>query len=115
MFIGYLVVAVLLGAVLVMSARAKLVRDERVVASLQRAGVPLRMFPPLAALEIAGAVGLVAGIWLAPLGIAAATGVVLYFVGAVLAHLRAGDPKGLAAPLPPLAFAVAALVLRILA
>ncbi len=115
MFTGYIVVAALLAAVLLLSGRGKLTRDEKVTAGLQRANVPLNWFPPLAALEIAGAVGLVAGIWLAPLGVAAAIGVVLYFVGAVVAHLRAGDAKGLNAPLPLLLFAVAALVLRLLA
>ncbi|WP_236566780.1 DoxX family protein [Nocardia sp. CY41] len=43
------------------------------------------------AAEIAGAAGLLAGIWFAPLGVAAAIGLVLYFVGAVGAHLRGGD------------------------
>ncbi len=115
MFTGYIVVAALLAAVLLLSGRGKLTRDEKVTASLQRAGVPLNWFPPLAACEIAGAVGLVAGIWIAPLGIAAAIGVVLYFLGAVIAHLRAGDAKGVSAPAPLLLLAVAALILRVIA
>ncbi|MBF9130793.1 DoxX family protein [Plantactinospora sp. S1510] len=115
MFIGYIIVAAWLAAVLLLSGRGKLTRNERVTTGLQRANVPLNWFPPLAALEIAGAVGLVAGIWLAPLGVAAAIGVILYFVGAVVAHLRAGDAKGVSAPLPLLLAAVAALVLRLLA
>jgi len=115
MFVGYIVVAALLAAILLLSGRGKLTRDERITTSLRQAGVPLSWFPPLAACEIAGAVGLLVGIWLAPIGVAAAIGIVLYFVGAVIAHLRAGDTKGLGGPLPPLGFAVAALVLRILA
>jgi hypothetical protein len=58
-------------------------------------GVPLGLFPFLAACEIAGAGGLPIGLWYAQLGIAAAIGLVLYFVGAVGAHLRKSDFKRL--------------------
>ncbi|MEE6257407.1 DoxX family protein [Plantactinospora sonchi] len=115
MFVGYVVLALLLAVVLAMSGFGKLTRDPKITASLQKAGVPLHWFPPLAGCEIAGAVGLVVGIWLAPLGVAAATGVTLYFVGAVVAHLRARDLAGLGAPVVVLAVAVATLVLRLAA
>ncbi|MFJ9249128.1 DoxX family protein [Streptomyces sp. NPDC101776] len=42
--------------------------------------------------SIAG--GLVVGLWWGALGIAAAVGLTLYFVGVVGAHLRVGDSKG---------------------
>ena len=58
-------------------------------------GVPLRYFPLLAVCEFAGALGLVAGIWRPTLGVAAAIGLVLYFVGAIVSHLRAADFKGM--------------------
>ena len=58
-------------------------------------GVPLKFFPFLAACEFAGAIGLLGGIFWVPLGIAASAGLVLYFVGALLAHVRVGDLKGL--------------------
>ncbi|HWL99547.1 MAG TPA: DoxX family protein, partial [Nocardioidaceae bacterium] len=106
MFIAYAVVAVLLALLLAISARGKLVHDERQVATIHRTvGAPMSWFPLLAACEIAGALGLLAGLIYLPLGIAAATGVVLYFVGAVIAHLRVGDLKGLLNPLVPLVFA----------
>jgi uncharacterized membrane protein YphA (DoxX/SURF4 family) len=114
MFIAYVVVAVLLAFVLLVSGRGKLVKDEKIVASLTGAGVPLTWFPRLAALEIAGAVGLLVGIAYRPLGIAAAVGVVLYFAGAVVAHLRVKDVKGLPVPAVLLLVAVAALVLGVL-
>jgi hypothetical protein len=44
--------------------------------------------------KIAGALGLLAGIVYRPLGIAAAIGVVLYFLGAVITHVRGGDKSG---------------------
>ena len=66
------------------------------------------------AILLAGALGLLAGIAWAPIGIAAAIGVILYMVGAIVAHLRVGDRHGIASPLLPLALAIAALVTRAL-
>jgi hypothetical protein len=111
-FIAYAVIAVLLALVLLASARAKLTKDKQVVDTLTRIGVPVSMFPFLAGCEIAGAGGLLVGLFYGPLGIAAAAGVVLYFIGAVGAHLRKQDYQGLIAPVPILIFAIAALTLR---
>jgi hypothetical protein len=52
--------------------------------------VPERALPYLATLKLAGAVGLVAGLTVMPwLGVAAGTGLILFFVGAVIVHIRA--------------------------
>jgi hypothetical protein len=112
MFIAYAVVAVLLSLVLLMSARAKLTHDPKVTEGITGLGVPLGMFPFLAAAEIAGAIGLIVGLWIAPLGIAAAVGVVLYFIGAVGAHLRRSDFKGVPTPMVILIVSGAVLALR---
>lgn len=114
MFIAYIVVSAVLALMLLASAWAKLSRDERIVTSMTGLGVGLKWFPYLAVLLIAGAVGLLVGIAFAPLGIAAAIGVILYFALAVVAHLRAKD-TAVAPPLVFMALAVAALVLRIMA
>ena len=60
--------------------------------------------------QIAAVVGLIAGLFWRPLGIAAATGVVLLMVGAVVFHRRVGDSI---APMMPalIVFALAAFVL----
>lgn len=113
MFTGYLVVAAILAFALLLSGRGKLVKDKAIVTSLTGAGVPLSWYPYLAATEFAGALGLLVGMAFAPLGIAAAAGVGAYFVGAVIAHLRVGDFKGLPPAASLLVFAVAALFLRI--
>jgi uncharacterized membrane protein YphA (DoxX/SURF4 family) len=112
MFIAYVVIGIPLALLLLVSARAKLTRDQRIVDGIGGLGVPLAMFPFLAYCEIAGGAGLLLGIWYAPLGIAAAVGLVLYFIGAVGAHLRTQDFKGLPTPLAILIFAAAALALR---
>ena len=113
MFIAYTVVAIVLGLGLAGSASAKIRKDERVTAGLTGAGVPLSWFVPLALLELAGTVGLLIGIWWRPLGIAAAIGVILYFIGALVFHIRAKDGKGTPAPAALLVAGVVALALGI--
>jgi hypothetical protein len=112
MFVAYAVIAVLLAAALMMSAYTKLTHNERTVKGFAEIGVPVKMFPFLAACEIAGAAGLIIGLWYGPLGIAAAVGLVLYFVGAIVTHLRKGDFKGAPSPLVILIVAATALTLR---
>jgi hypothetical protein len=111
-FIAFAVVGLLLAAVLAVSAAATFTRQEQAVSTMTRLGVPESWFPRLATLKALGAVGLVAGLWVPLIGGAAATGVFLYFVGAVITHLRVKDyeiaPSGVF-----LSLAVAAFVLRL--
>lgn len=97
MSVAYVVLAVLLSLMLVVSGRGKLVKDPRTMASLDSVRVASGLVPVLAVLEFAGAVGLLVGIGYRPLGVAAAVGVFLYFLGAVIAHLRVKDVKGVPA------------------
>ena len=114
MFIALVVATVLLAAICLNSAAMKLRRHEQVLAVISgTVGVPQRYLPVLAALEIAGAAGILLGLWLEPLGVLAAAGLVAYFVGAVGGHLRVRDTKNLVMPLPPLVLAVLVLVLRL--
>jgi hypothetical protein len=62
--------------------------------------------------EAAAAVGLVAGIFWHPLGIAAAAGLVIVFAGAVVYHGRAGDyadPKARGGAIGPIVLGLVAL------
>lgn len=113
MFIATVVVSVLLALAVIGSGLGKLSKNPKVVESLSVVGVPLSWFPFLAAAEVAGGVGLLVGLGVAPLGMAAAIGLVLYFLGAVGAHVKAGDTKGLPAPLVLALLAGAAFALRI--
>jgi DoxX-like family len=71
-------------------AVADLIPAGFVLANSAEVGVPRSWLRPLAAAKLAGAAGLVVGLLTLPaLGIAAATGLVLFFVGAVITHLRA--------------------------
>lgn len=114
MFIALAIGTALLALMCVASASGKLRKDEQSVAIISgRLGVPVGGLAVLAALERAGGAGILVGLWLAPLGVAAAAGLVTYFVGAMIAHARVGDFKGLAMPLLPLLLSVAVLALRI--
>ena len=118
MHIAYIIVAAIFTVMLGMSARMKLVHDPLAVEVIGGVvGVPLRLFPVLALLEVAGAVGLLAGIGLKPLGVAAGIGLVAYFLGAITLHLRKRDlvPGLIGPPVMMLAIATAALALRLAA
>jgi DoxX-like family len=111
----YLVMTVLVALVVAFSGLGKIRRDPRQVKVIhETVGVPLKYLPLLAVCEFAGALGLVAGIWWPALGVAAAIGLVLYFVGAIVAHLRAGDIKGIGPAVFMLVLAAGALAGRVL-
>ncbi|TDQ00961.1 DoxX family protein [Labedaea rhizosphaerae] len=89
---------------------AKLARAQFMLKNAAEVGVHERWIPYLAVLEGAGVAGLVAGLLgLRGLGLAAAIGLVLFFVGAVGAHVRARVFHNIAFPAAFLALAVAAL------
>lgn len=90
MFVVTVIVSLLLAVALAGSAAGKLTGNKQAIAVVRGVGVKEAQIPVLAYLEIAGAVGLLIGLFWAPLGIVAAVGVVLYFAGAVAAHLRVG-------------------------
>ncbi len=112
MHIAYLTVTLLLVGMLVFSAVAMYVRAGWIRSSMARAGVPESWMPTLATLKAAGAVGLLLGLAIPVIGLAAALGVTLFFVGAIITHIRAR--WGLFAPMPFFVMAVGALALRVI-
>ena len=66
---------------------------ESVKVVADRVRVPRSWMVPLGVALACGAVGLLVGLLVPVIGIAAGTGLVLYFVGALTAHLRAGDRR----------------------
>jgi DoxX-like family len=114
MEITYLVITAVVALMVAISGVGKIRRDPRQLHVVHElVGVPLKFFPLLAACEFAGAAGLVVGIWWPSLGVAAAAGLVLYFAGAVVSHLRVGDFKGIGPAVFMLALAAAALAMRL--
>ncbi|MET9989485.1 DoxX family protein [Streptomyces mutabilis] len=93
-------------------ALADLRRARFVLANSAEVEVPASWLPGLAALKAAGAAGLLVGLLgVRPLGVAAAAGLVLFFVGAVAAHVRARVFHNIAFPVGYLALNAAVLVL----
>ena len=113
MFFATVIVSALLAVLLAYSAIRKLSHDEQVVEGYVRAGVPEDKLNCLAATLLAAAAGLIAGLVWAPLGVAAASGLVVYFIAAIGFHIRAGDTKNLPTPLVMALLAAAALTLRV--
>jgi DoxX-like family len=65
-------------------------RAQWILDNMSKYGVPQRWLPVFGALKAAGALGLLAGFGVPALGIAASTGLVLYFVGAIVTVIRSG-------------------------
>ncbi|MFI7665620.1 DoxX family protein [Nocardia sp. NPDC049526] len=61
-------------------------------------GYSVSAFRGIGVLEIAGALGVLAGLVWWPLGVAAGIGLVLLMIGAVITHVKAGDGVGEYAP-----------------
>src|SRR5258705_7788211 len=113
MHIAYLAITILFTAMVAFSGLGKIRRDPHQMQVIhETVGVPLKYFPLLAACEFAGAFGLLLGIWWPTLGVAAAIGLILYFVGATVSHLRVRDVKGIGPPAFMLVVAAAALATR---
>src|SRR5438094_7970357 len=110
MFTAYVVVTLLAGAANIFSATLDFIRFKQVLINMAKANVPESWITTLGLLKAAGAVGLVIGIVVPLIGVAAAVGLVLFFICAIITHLRAHDYSfGLA--LMFLLLAVAALIL----
>ncbi|MGW3581257.1 DoxX family protein [Streptomyces rubiginosohelvolus] len=89
-------------------AIADYVRAPFVLANSAQVGLPSAMLPYLATRKLAGAAGLVIGLIGAhPLGLAAGVGLVAFFIGAVIAHIRARVFYNIAFPGAFLALAAA--------
>ncbi|MGC5323583.1 DoxX family protein [Micromonospora arida] len=108
---GVLVVATILCALAnAIEVTAKAIRSDFVTRNCAEVGLSARWIPYLAVVEGAGVVGLVLGLLgVRPFGLAAALGLVLFFVGAILAHVRARVFHNIAFPAVFLVLAVAAV------
>jgi uncharacterized membrane protein YphA (DoxX/SURF4 family) len=87
MTIALIIFGSLLAFAAIGSAIAKLKKVPDVMTSMASVGVKPNQVPVLAGLELAGGVGVIAGIWLPVLGTVASACLVLYFVGALISHL----------------------------
>lgn len=103
-------VAVTLAAVAAngFSGIAALLHFRPIMRGMAEAGVPVSWLTfPIGTLKTLGALGLAVGLAYHPLGVAAAIGLVLFFVCAVYTHILAGDYS------PQFGLAIAFLVLNV--
>lgn len=112
MFSAYLIVTILAAAANIFSATCDFVRYEKVSVAMAKAGVPESWMTTLGILKAAGALGLLIGIAVPLIGTAAAVGLILFFVSAIITHLRGGD-YSLGPAIVFLLLAVAVLALRL--
>jgi NAD/NADP transhydrogenase alpha subunit len=111
MFTAYVVVTLLAIAANTLMAIGDFMGYKFVLNNAVKVGVPESWLPMLGILKAAGALGLLLGLIGVPLiGTAAAIGLILFFVGAIITHLRARY-YSLGFPSAFLLLAVAALVL----
>lgn len=113
MFIATAVIAIVFALLLVFSGVGKLRHDPKQMGVMTQVGFPEDKVWLLALAEFAGAAGLVIGLFWWPLGVAAAVGTLLYFLGAALFHLRAGD-RNIGPVVVLMLVSIAYVVLRVL-
>jgi hypothetical protein len=112
MFAAYLTVTALAAAANIFSALCDFVRYKQVSIAMAKAGVPETWMTSLGILKAAGALGLLAGIAVQPVGVAAAIGLTLFFITAIVIHIRAHD-YSLGPAILFLSLAISALALRL--
>jgi hypothetical protein len=108
---AYVVVAVLGAAMAGFSAGSIFFHAKWVVEPLTDYGVPRSWWPWLGTAKAAGAAGLLVGLFVPAVGVAAGIGLVLYFTGAVITVLRARSYAHVPFPVMYMAPVVGALVL----
>lgn len=107
----YVAITVIVIVLNVWAAGADFLRARFVLANSAELGLPDSWVLPLGLLKAAGAGGLLLELLGVPLiGVVAAVGLVLFFVGALVVHVRARVFHNIAAPLVFFAAAAGALV-----
>jgi uncharacterized membrane protein YphA (DoxX/SURF4 family) len=88
----------ILALAVVVSGAAKLRKSPQWIEGMAHVGVTETQIPVLAGLELLGGLGLLVGFGVTNLGRLAAGGLALYFVGALVAHVRVKDAPKVMAP-----------------
>jgi hypothetical protein len=96
--IAEVIVTALLAVLFTFSSLIKLVGVRQSLAIRDHLGVKPMQWRVIGLLELAGVVGVLAGLALAPIGVAAAVGLALLLLGAIIFHVRAADSAADMAP-----------------
>jgi uncharacterized membrane protein YphA (DoxX/SURF4 family) len=108
MFVVTIILAVLLALVFGMAGAQKVVGAKTAMDNADHINASHGLYRVIGVLELLAAIGLLVGLAVAPLGIAAGVGLVLLMIGAVVFHVRAHD--AMKAMTPPVVLAVLALI-----
>ena len=93
-----IIVAAAVAVLFLLSGASKLLAHPVSVDARDKLAVPATAWSLLGTAEVVGAAGVLLGLRLVPLGIAAAAGLVLVGIGAIGAHRHAHDSMTTAAP-----------------
>jgi uncharacterized membrane protein YphA (DoxX/SURF4 family) len=88
MSISLIIFGAFLSLAAIGSAISKLIKVPDVMTAMASVGVKPKQIPLLALLEIAGGLGVILGIWNLRLGKLSSICLVLYFAGALFAHMK---------------------------
>jgi uncharacterized membrane protein YphA (DoxX/SURF4 family) len=106
--------SLLLAAACLLPGSAKLLGHPKMQKSAARFGIPWRRYRLIGVAEVAAAAGVLIGLWWHPLGLAAAAGMALLLLGAVITHRQAADSgKEMAPALLALAITLAYLAIAL--
>ena len=110
----FVTVSLLLAAACLLPAAGKLLGHPKMRHAAVHFGIPWPRYRLIGVAELAAAGGVLAGLWWHPLGLAAAAGMVLLLLGALITHRRAADSGKETAPaLLALAITLAYLVVAL--
>ncbi len=110
----FVTMSLLLAAACLLPAAGKLTGQSKMRQSAAHFGIPWPRYRLIGAAELAAAAGILAGLWWQPLGVAAAAGMALLLLGALVTHRRAADSgKEMAPALFALAITLAYLAIAL--
>lgn len=110
----FITISLLLTAVCLLPAAGKLTGQLKMRQSAAHFGIPWTRYRLIGVAELAAAAGILIGLWWHPLGLAAAAGMALLLLGAIITHRNAADNvKEMAPALLALLLALAYLAIAL--
>jgi uncharacterized membrane protein YphA (DoxX/SURF4 family) len=110
----FVTISLLLAAACLLPAAGKLTGQPKMRQSAEHFGIPWPRYRLIGVAELAAVASILAGLWWHPLCVAAAAGMALLLVGALITHRRAADGgKEIAPALIALAITIAYLVIAL--
>ena len=111
----FVTISLLMAALCLLPAAGKLTGQPKMRQSAEHFGIGWPRYRLIGVAELAAAAGILIGLWWHPLGVAAAAGMAVLLLGALITHRRAGDSaKEMAPALLALAVTIAYLAIALI-